>query len=425
MRILFNNTISKREIDSNGFLIAKDCAILRTGILNYRDSELGGNTNKIVKAFLSREEMSKGMETLGNKPVLPKHSFIGSLKGGKDKPIGSIGDSLKIEDRADGLSYLIGNICITDEDSVDEIVKHKREQLSAGYTGDLVKSENPNYDYEVKNIVFNHIALCKKGRCGSEVAISNSEDEENILLINEEDIEMTEEKEKVCNACGGTEIKDEKKELKEEKKVEEKKEEEKKDEVKKEVENEKVEEKKEEKEEKTEEKVEDKKDEDKKEEKVEIKKEEEKIENEIKVSDGKREYDLKEIVKVLLDEVGYHKEHPVDDKSEKKEVSNSIDDMRIQIANEIKEENNKKFAFYNSIKEYVGNIEILNYDLSELANKSAEKLGLNLKDNMSVNERVSFVNGYVEGLKANSINIQNENACNHKKGYKEVIIKNC
>ena len=398
MKILFNNTISKREIDSNGFLIAKDCAILRTGILNYRDSELGGNTDKIVKAFLSREEMSKGMETLGNKPVLPKHSFIGSLKGGKDKPIGSIGDSLKIEDRADGLSYLIGNICITDEDSVDEIVKHKREQLSAGYTGDLVKSENPNYDYEVKNIVFNHIALCKKGRCGSEVAISNSEDEENILLINEKDIEMTEEKEKVCNACGETEIKDEKKELKEEKKVEEKKEEEKKDKDKKEEKNE---------------------------EKAEIKKEEEKIENEIKVSDGKKEYDLIEIVKVLLDEVGYHKKHPVDDKSEKKEVSNSIDDMRIQIANEIKEENNKKFAFYNSVKEYVGNIEILNYDLSELANKSAEKLGLNLKDNMSVNERVSFVNGYVEGLKANSINIQNENACNHKKGYKEVIIKNC
>lgn len=383
MRILFTNKLnSNREIDSNGFLIARDCAVLRSGILNYRESEIGGDSDRIIKANLTDEELEKGIKTLGNKPILAKHSFIGSIKGGKEKPIGSIGDSLRIEKRQDGLSYLLGNICITDEESVDEIVKHKREQLSAGYTGDLVKSDNPNYDYEVKNIVFNHIALCKKGRCGSNVCIANSEDDENILIINEE-TDMEENKnENIANGCGSNkEIKDEKKEEKVE--TVEKKEDE--------VENKEV------------------KNEDKKE-----------MPNEIKISDGKREYDLKEIVKVLLDEVGYHKDNPVNDKTEKKEISNSLDveEMRIQIANEVKEsikkENNKKITFYNSVKDYVGNIDILNYDLKGLADKTVELLKINLKNELSVEEKISFVNGYVEGLKANSLkkSFQNEeSAC--------------
>ena len=106
-----------------------------------------------------------------------------------------------------GEDNIVGDIIVKDKDVINKIVNKELKELSLGYKQDLYYDESTKL-YSFKNIIYNHLALVKKGRAGNAM-ILDSQDE---LVLEEEIVnDSTEEVKEV-----EVETKDETLEVKEE-----------------------------------------------------------------------------------------------------------------------------------------------------------------------------------------------------------------
>lgn len=177
-----------RRVDENGYLFVENCPLLRTGVMEYLGSELCADEidgvkidkDKTYKLNISSEELKKSLHMFDLNPIVNEHTFLGLDEvNAKGKQEGSVGQDLRIEKMmdSDGVEreFIIGTVNFTNLETVDIIMKGEKEELSTAYVNDLVKSENPNYDFEVIDIKGNHVALVTKGRAGSKVRVINSD----------------------------------------------------------------------------------------------------------------------------------------------------------------------------------------------------------------------------------------------------------
>lgn len=181
---------SNREIDENGYLTVHNCFLLHNGVMEYSGTELINgcgideidgvriDPNKIYKLNITSEELVKAKDTFKLVPIVNEHVFLGKDgKNPKDYQEGSVGENLDIikEIDEDGVEkeFLVGTLKFTNPETIELINEGKKEELSTSYSNDLQKSENSAYDFEVINIVANHVALVDRGRAGSKVRVAN------------------------------------------------------------------------------------------------------------------------------------------------------------------------------------------------------------------------------------------------------------
>jgi hypothetical protein len=159
---------------TNGFLVCKNVPIARTGVQDYKGSELGINegsdqlfqVHRLESEVFSPDALAsfEGVAFVDEHPsadVTVDNAQILSRGFVKDVRRGEGEDSDKV----------IADIIITDANTIAEIESGKRE-VSCGYACDYERDAEGRIFQ--RNIRGNHVALVGKGRAGKSVAIKDA-----------------------------------------------------------------------------------------------------------------------------------------------------------------------------------------------------------------------------------------------------------
>lgn len=156
----------------------------RTGVFQYRNQD-----GSIRRELRHPDEVfdEKSMRTLENKVVTNNHpkSMVDS-KNAKYFTVGMTGNEVK----ADG-EFLKTKTIITDQDTIDDVTKKGKVQLSCGYKceHDVTPGvfNGDEYDLIQRNIRYNHLAIVDVGRAGPEAKLRL--DSEDAIMVNESKID--------------------------------------------------------------------------------------------------------------------------------------------------------------------------------------------------------------------------------------------
>jgi hypothetical protein len=167
------------EVTDEGYIKGR-CIVTRCGVFLYKNVD-----GTIRKELRSPEEVTdpESLKTIKMIPVVDGHppEKLVNAENVKRLSVGYTG-----EDIEDDYPYVISNLVITDKATVEKIKDKKKNQLSLGYTVDLIpESGSYNgepYDFVQKNIRYNHLALVDEARAGPEARIAlDGEDAIEIL----------------------------------------------------------------------------------------------------------------------------------------------------------------------------------------------------------------------------------------------------
>lgn len=136
--------------------------VAKTGDLQYRNADGSTRTEYVPETTLFNAD---SVATLKGKPVTLEHPpALLTAETAKDYLTGSTLNLVKY----DG-SFLGIMATIHDKPTIDAVRSGKARQVSCGYTCDLVKRADGKY--EQRNRQYNHVAITRKGRAGSSVAV--------------------------------------------------------------------------------------------------------------------------------------------------------------------------------------------------------------------------------------------------------------
>jgi len=171
MKFLDRATIGTVRRTADGYITARAKAV-RTGVQDYRASELGLMGNDLIRVYRPPEEVFSKDSVAGfaHAPVTNDHpAELVDAGNWKELAVGEVGSNVM----RDG-EFLALDLVLKDKAAIAAFDGGKKE-LSAGYTAELEFVDNhPDYDAVMKNIRINHLALVDKGRAGSEARIGDS-----------------------------------------------------------------------------------------------------------------------------------------------------------------------------------------------------------------------------------------------------------
>lgn len=183
---------SARSVDSNGYLRVVKSHITKEGVNPYYGSEMEGgkvlglDPDKLYYGYRPGEELEKAAATFNGLPLLFEHHFDSADRPQKEHRIGSLGT-----DAVYNAPYLDNSLIITDAEAIEAIVSGDHPELSSAYkyTPDFTPGEwdGQHYDFIMRNIVGNHVAIVEEGRAGSDVKVADSapQTEQNKLVKGE------------------------------------------------------------------------------------------------------------------------------------------------------------------------------------------------------------------------------------------------
>jgi len=175
LKIVEDGKLSGVNITRDGFLAANvKCA--RTGIQEYRGTEVGLDTNQIFRVWRPEDEVfsEDSINSYAGKPATDDHpDVLVDRDNWKDLAVGNIGT--KVLRSGDFVNV---DLVLMDGKAIDKVQAGKVE-LSMGYLCDWdttpgITPEGEPYDAIQRNLRMNHIALVDKGRAGSAVRIGDS-----------------------------------------------------------------------------------------------------------------------------------------------------------------------------------------------------------------------------------------------------------
>jgi len=165
-----NGTIeSYVDFTEEGYLKA-DAVVTRTGVFFYKN--LDGTIRRELRhpEDVTQEESLKTIKLI---PVTNDHppERLVDAENAKRLSVGYTGENVRI----DG-NFIFSNFLVTDKNTIDEIVKNGKRQLSLGYTVDLVPEkgvyDGEEYDFRQTNIRYNHLSIVQNARAGAEAKIA-------------------------------------------------------------------------------------------------------------------------------------------------------------------------------------------------------------------------------------------------------------
>ncbi|MCP3685818.1 MAG: DUF2213 domain-containing protein [bacterium] len=176
----------KAVIDSNTGFLTAPVTLARTGVQIYYGYELGLKDRALEKigVFRPPEEVfhPDSLDSYKNLTVTDDHPEntidIGNVKGLQK---GSLSDT-KQKDQA----HISGIITVTDSNMISKIKSGKKE-VSVGYFRDLIEEsgeyQGVNYDFVMRNIRANHVAIVDAGRCGAACKLTLDKKEFNMKVL--------------------------------------------------------------------------------------------------------------------------------------------------------------------------------------------------------------------------------------------------
>ena len=183
IRIADANT-SKREKDSNGFLIIRDNPIAKAGVFDYLLSEVFSQVEKdkdrIVRVCREFENLKANKDLFAGKPIKWEHYWVGK-EGETQTGDGAIFGEVRADE-----PYLKADLIIYNKDLIAKIEAGEVVELSPAYEANIEAIEGSyngeGYAYLQKLKEVNHLAVVEVGRSGSDLRIYDTLKEEIIKM---------------------------------------------------------------------------------------------------------------------------------------------------------------------------------------------------------------------------------------------------
>ena len=183
IRIEDANT-SKREKDSNGFLIIRDNPIAKAGVFDYLLSEVFSQVEKgkdrIVRVCREFENLKANKDLFAGKPIKWEHYWVGK-EGETQTGDGAIFGEVRADE-----PYLKADLIIYNKDLIAKIESGEVVELSPAYEANIEAIEGSyngeSYAYLQKLKEVNHLAVVEVGRSGSDLRIYDTLKEEIIKM---------------------------------------------------------------------------------------------------------------------------------------------------------------------------------------------------------------------------------------------------
>mgnify|MGYP006271166371 CR=1 FL=1 len=147
----------------------------KQGILEYRTPDGG-----VRREFRPAEENEKALTKWASQPVTNEHpSELVNAENSKKYQVGITDSTVFLED-----NYVRGVIIVTDAEAVRSIERGDTREISTGYKCRVINEpgtwNGQHYDAIQVDIEPNHIALTRKGRAGSDVALHLDSDDKDV-----------------------------------------------------------------------------------------------------------------------------------------------------------------------------------------------------------------------------------------------------
>lgn len=191
-----NISVPSKRILTDAGQMRVPCTFARTGTQPYLASQIFNTKEMLDEQGLKAEDVIQlhrdeatvfdeaSMETFRSAPVTIGHPKDGegnaamvTAENAKDYQVGML-EGMPVRDE----ETLGGTLILSNKEAIDAL--ETAQELSAGYTCDIVKEDGKYYQ---RNIKANHIAIVAKGRAGSSCRISDEEDGVNVELKDAQD----------------------------------------------------------------------------------------------------------------------------------------------------------------------------------------------------------------------------------------------
>ena len=175
---------SMRTVDDNGFLHVALTPISKATVNPYLGSEIEGSKehgfapDKILYGLRDPKELEKGAKTFDGLPLLLEHHPTDAENLPKEWVVGSVGTDATYE-----YPYLKNSLTITDAQAIKYVEDGVAQEISCSYrftpefkSGEFTEADGSkiHYDFIMRDIRGNHVALVPQGRAGHDVRVADS-----------------------------------------------------------------------------------------------------------------------------------------------------------------------------------------------------------------------------------------------------------
>ena len=188
--LLFDATPSVRSKDENGFLHVALTPISKATVNPYLGREIEGSAahgfkpDAIYYGLRDPKELEKAADTFNGLPLLLEHHPTDAENMPKEWVVGSMGTDAVYEK-----PYLKNSMTVTDAQAIGYIEDGTAKEISCSYrftpdftAGSFTEADGSevHYDFIMRDIRGNHVALVPEGRAGHDVQVADSGDAVNI-----------------------------------------------------------------------------------------------------------------------------------------------------------------------------------------------------------------------------------------------------
>lgn len=170
---------SKRRIDDNGFMHVESSHITKEQVVPYRGREIPGwqerglDPDKIYFGYRPSEELQKAVDTFNGLPIMLLHHTVSAESPKKEYQVGSMGTDAMWD-----APYIDNSMIFTDAVGIRCVENGTCREISCAYQYDPDFTpgvfEGKPYDFVMRNIRGNHVAIVEEGRAGPDVVVADS-----------------------------------------------------------------------------------------------------------------------------------------------------------------------------------------------------------------------------------------------------------
>jgi uncharacterized protein len=177
--LALDRMVSARTYDSDGRLRVTDAVISQSNVGKYWGHEiinadsLGLDPGLTYLMYRPVEELAKAVPSANGLPILTAHEPVDAVEFRPDLLVGATLSDARFQD-----PHLVCSIAIFSQDAIDEIEGGTKGSLSAAYRYRAVRKPGISpagepYDFVMRDIIFNHVALVDTGRIGPDAIIAD------------------------------------------------------------------------------------------------------------------------------------------------------------------------------------------------------------------------------------------------------------
>lgn len=177
--VTFDAAPSQRETDENGFLHVGASHITKATVNPYYGREIPGwqeaglDPEAVYYGLRDPEELQESLETWAGLPLHIEHHIDSAEEPQKLTRVGAVGTGAVWN-----APYVDAPLTVWDRAAIDAIEDGSFRELSCAYRYDPDFTpgsyEGTPYDFIMRNIRGNHVALVEEGRAGPDVVVADS-----------------------------------------------------------------------------------------------------------------------------------------------------------------------------------------------------------------------------------------------------------